>query len=205
MINLLPPSAKQDVIYGRRNSKLIIAIMSLGIVIAIIGAITVFGQLFISKNEQSYISSVETTKQRIRDQKLEESQKQLGVLSDNFKTVVQILNKQVLFSKLFEKIGSTVPDNAVLTELTLTNEDTALNLTFAAKDRETANQAFVNASDPQNGLFEKADLVKVSCVKIDDIPVSQRPKFACSTDVRVLLKPNSPFLFLNALKEEAKQ
>lgn len=206
MINLLPPDAKEEIIYGRRNRKILHALAVLVLVhIAILG-ITVFGHVYITSAQDSYKVAAAEASKRIKDQKLEETQKQLETLSNNFKTVVQIISKQVLFSKLFEKVGSIIPNGAILTNLTLTNNDTALDLTIAATNRENANQAYVNISDPNNGLFEKADLIGISCVQRTSTTAANTAsettsKYPCQATVRVLFKTNSSFLFLNSVKE----
>ncbi len=205
MINLLPDTVKEEIAYGRKNRKLLQAIIALIIVIIALGAVTVFGQIYIAKAENNYQKTAEISKARIKDQNLEQTQKKLETLSSNFKTVVQILGKQVLFSGLFEKVGSTIPEGAILTGLTLTNNDTALDLTIAATTREAANQAYINVSDPKNELFDKADLIGISCIQktgaTSGTTSETSSKYPCQANVKVLFKSNSPFLFLNTVKQ----
>ena len=104
MINLLPDNIKKEIIYGKYNRILVGWIFAIVVVIIAVGCMTVFGKVYINKNTNNIQSITELTEQRIKDQDLAATQKDVEALSSNFKTVTQLLSKQLLFSKLFVKI-----------------------------------------------------------------------------------------------------
>lgn len=202
MINLLPDGVKQDMVYGRRNLRLMHATLWLVVVILGLVIVVIFGQWYLTNAQKTYAKNTSAVDARIQNQNLESTQKDIQTLSGNFKTVVQILGKQVLFSKLFEKIGSTIPSGSILTGLTLTDNNSALDLTIAATSRDSANQAYINIADPKNELFEKADLIGITCVQPGDTSsgtTDTASKYPCQATIKVLFKANSSFLFLNSV------
>lgn len=202
MINLLPPESKQQIQYGRRNTHLTRWIFAMVIVIAGIGVMTVVGQLYINQNVKSLKTIATQAQTRMADQNLEATKKELTTLSGNLKTVVQILNKQLLFSKMFIKIGGVMPAGTAVSGVTLSTSDSAIDLAIGGIDKNAASQAFINVSDPKNGFFEKADLISVTCTQVT---AASDTKYPCSANIRVTLKNDSSFYFLNTIsKTEAK-
>lgn len=194
MINLLPPNVKQEITYGRRNNVLIRWIIAVILVIVGIGIMTVFGLVYINQNVKSQQKVAVIAQQNIKNQNLEANQKELQSLSDKVKTIVQILSKQLLFSKMLTTIASILPSGAVLSDINLTNSDLAIDLSLSATDRAAATQAFVNINDPKNNFFDKADLVSIICEGTGS------KKYPCTARVRVTLKNDSSFYFLNSVK-----
>lgn len=204
MINLLPDHIKEEITYGHHNRVLLHWLISVMLIIGGIGAMTVFGELFINKNINTLQSVVKITQDRISDQNLQSTQASIQNLSNNFKTVTQLLSKQLLFSKLFVKIGSIIPSGAILSGITLSNTDAALDINIASTTQNTATQAFVNINDPANGLFDKADLVSVSCTQSNPSNSTTLGKYPCVTLIKVVMKTNSSFYFLNSITNGAK-
>lgn len=145
------------------------------------------------KNSSNLRAVAVETEQRIANQNLESTQKEIETLSNNMKTVLQILNKQLLFSKVLTKIGSVLPVDSALTGVNLSATDSAIELEIVSSNRTAASQAFVNISDPKNGLFEKADLLSVECPKT---PSRADP---CTTAIKVVIKTDSSFYYLNSV------
>lgn len=108
MINLMPNDIKEQLIYGRRNRLLLRWLFAVFVVIVVVVAMTVFGQFYINRNINSLQAVAKTTKQRIEEQNLATVQKDILALSNNFKIVTQLLSKQLLFSKMFVKIGGII-------------------------------------------------------------------------------------------------
>lgn len=196
MINLLPPSVKQDIAYARHNLVLLRWIIAVALAMLAVVGILAFGQFYIAKNTRNVEEQSRITKERIASQNLESTQKQLDTISANLKTVLQISGKQLLFSKLLTKIGTILPNGTALKDITLSTTDSALDLNVVAVDKAAATQVFVNISDPANGLFTKADLVSVTCSE------GTRLAHPCQTQVRVIIKADSSFYFLNSLTEK---
>jgi Tfp pilus assembly protein PilN len=205
MINLLPIYAKEEIAYGRRNRQLLRWALAVVVVIVGVAGITFFGQLYINKNTQNLQAVTEITEQRINSQNLTSTEQQLQTLSNNFRTVTQLLAKQLLFSKLLVKIGSIIPSKAFLSGITLSTTSSALDLNVVAENREATNQAFININDSSNGLFEKADLVTLSCNYNSTAATETLSKYPCSALIRVIIKTDSSLYFLNSITSGAKQ
>lgn len=194
MINLLPPEVKQEITYGRRNNVLVRWIVAVIIVIAGIGFMTIFGLFYINQNVKSQQKVAKIAQQSIDNRNLEATKNELQSLSDKIKTIVQILNRQLLFSKMLTTIGGILPGGAVLSDINLTTSDLAIDLSLATIDRAAATQAFININDPKNNFFDKADLVSIICEGTGS------KKYPCTARIRVTLKNDSSFYFLNSVK-----
>lgn len=193
MINLLPPDVKQEIVYGRKNSILFRWILAILLVIVGIAIMSLFGQFYITNNVHSQQKVAKLAQDRMAAQNLDATKKELQTLSDNVKTIVQILSKQLLFSKMLTKIGGIIPPGTVLSDITLSTTDTAIDLSVSAVDRAAATQAFVNINDPNNNFFSKADLISINCES------ASGKKYPCTAQVRVTLKNDSSFYFLNSV------
>lgn len=199
MINLLPPASKQDIKYARRNNVLYKWILAVGAAILGIIIITISGIIYLQIITSSVNKSTAVTDKIIQDQKLTEPQKELQTLSDNFKTVVKLLSSQVLFSKLLPKIATILPPNTSLGAISLTDQtSTGVDIVIKADSREDANQAFANINNPKNGLFDKADLVSITCSDSDESSSTANEQ-KCTANIRATFSPSSKIIFLNSL------
>jgi hypothetical protein len=204
MINLLPTEAKEEARYGRRNRKLAFASGAICLMIVALGALTLFGQYYLSQSKNQYNASGLVVIQRIKDQNLEQSQKGLEALAVNFKIASQLLGKQILFSKLFPKLAEIIPKGAYVRQLSIDEKSTYLQFEIGAPTRELANQGYINVADPKNGLFEKADLLDISCSDPSATTSTIDQATACTATVKALFRNDSPFLLLNYLKSQAE-
>ena len=191
MINLLPEEVKQNIIYARRNTKLRRWIIVFIFSIIGVGVITVFGLFYIHQNIASYTTQNDKTRQELTAEHLEDTQKQVQNISNNLKLVVQVLSREVLFSSLIKQIAVAIPPNAVLTNLDISKTQGGLDLTASAIDYNTASQVQVNLQDPNNKIFDKADLVNISCGK------TSGSRYPCIVTVRAQFAQSNPFLFIN--------
>lgn len=193
MINLLPPAVKQDYTYGARNSKLLSWIVAFIVGIIGLGLITTYGLVTMQHSANSYEVQVATAQEQLKLQNLQGTEKQVKELSSNFKLVVQVLSKEVLFSKLLRQIATVIPSNAVLTGLTINQTSGGIDLTAAARDYDTATQLQVNLQDPTNKIFSKADIVSISCSTS-----AQNASYPCNVQIRALFSNSNPYLFINS-------
>ena len=199
MINLLPTQEKQNIIYARRNNILYKWILAAIAVIGLIILLTIAGIIYIQLNIDNVRKSTITTQEAISNQKLEQSQKDLQKLSDNFNTVVKLLSNQVLFSKLLPKIASILPPNTALGSITLSDQtNSAVDMSINAKDRADANQAYANISNPSNGLFDKADLISISCADSTKSSTTDNP-YPCTANIRATFSAEAKKSFINSL------
>ena len=193
MINLLPPKVKEDISYARRNKKLFS--WALAMVASIVGILIIvgFGQLYLTQSVKTYERQISEGQERLRIQKIDETQKRVSEISGNIKLVVQVLSREILFSKVLRQVGAAIPSGAILTELTILKVEGGIDLTFEAKDYQTGSQILLNLQDPANKIFEKADIEEIRCSA--EIPDGQT--YPCQVSIRALFGDNSPYLFIN--------
>lgn len=197
MINLLPPATKHDVTYARRNSMLLKWVFA--IIISLVGAVAIMllGQLYLAQSVKSYQAQIEEGQERLKIQRIDETQTRVSEISANLKLAVDVLKRELLFSKVLRQVGAAVPSGTVLTELTLEKVQGGIDLTFEAKDFQTGSQILVNLQDPNNKVFEKADIENITCAA----NVLEGRVYPCQVTIRALFGDNSPYLFINEGKK----
>jgi len=193
MINLLPPQIKQEIIFARRNTHLRKWSISLAISVVAIAGIVLIGYFFMQQNINTYQIQVEQGKQQLESQKLTETQNKVKDLSNNLKLVVQVLSRELLFSKLLGQIGAVLPNGSVLSELSINSVQGGIDLRAAAIDYQTATQVQINLQDPDNKIFAKADIINVQC----NGAITAENQYPCNVQVRALFASNNPFLFIS--------
>lgn len=194
MINLLPPDIKENIAYARRNLTLAKWISAFTLGLVGIGAVVIAGNIYISQSEKTYASDVQHKKNQLVEQRLEETQKRTEEISSSTKLVLQVLSRQVLFSELLRQIGAAMPSGASLQSLSLGKLEGGLDLQAVAVDYHTASQVQVNLSDPANKIFEKADIISITCSTEN---TKKEDRYPCQISIRALFAKNSPFLFTN--------
>jgi hypothetical protein len=202
MINLLPPESRQSILYARRNRHLLHWASVLLLAIVAILVVVILGQLYISRSVASYTKQVEQSRQQLKIQKLEETQARVEDISSSVKLAVQVLSREVLFSKLIRQVGAAMPENTVLTNLQITKVQGGVDLNASSVDYNTATQIQVNLQDPANKIFEKADIVNITChtptaSTNTTTTTNLRAKYPCEVTIRALFSKNNPFLFIN--------
>jgi len=192
MINLLPKDYRKQLSYARRNTILrrwavlnLVGVLGIAVVI---GA----GLLFMKHSTDSWQQQVNSTSAQLQVQKLEETQARVTEISDSVKLAIQVLSKQVLFSKLLTQIGAAMPNGTSLQSLSIASPEGGIDLTAAATSYQTATQVQVNLSDPANKIFEKADIVSVSCQQGDDVDTA----YPCTVTIRALFAKDNVFQYV---------
>jgi Tfp pilus assembly protein PilN len=193
MINLLPPALKQDYLYGSRNTMLLNWALAFAAGLLGLGVLATYGLVTLQKSSNSYSGQVAIAQKQLADQNLHGVEKQVKELSSDFKLVVQVLSKEVLFSKLLRQIATVIPSNAILTGLTINQTSGGIDITSAAKDYNTATQLQLNLQDPANKIFSKADIVSITCSAS-----AQNAEYPCSVQIRALFSNSNPYLFINS-------
>lgn len=192
MINLLPNDFKEGVTYARRNTILLRWVLTFTIALLGVGLLLVGGRMFMNSSIAAETRAVETARENLKSQKLEETQKRLEDISGTVKLVVQVLSREVLFSKFLRQFGAVLPANTVLTQLQIDKLQGAMTVRAVATDIQAATQLQLNLQDPNNKIFEKADIESINCAPTPD------SKFPCTVQIRALFSKNNPFLFLNS-------
>jgi Tfp pilus assembly protein PilN len=167
-----------------------------GLAIAGMLIIILFGYIFIDSSISRYQAQIEQAKTSLKAQKLDETQAKVEELSSDLKLIVQVLNKEVMFSKLIKQIGAVMPPKSVLRDIEISKVQGGIDLTANAQDYVTATQVQVNLQDPANKVFEKADIVSIDCSS------SLNPKYPCTITLRALFAKNNPYLFINQGKSK---
>lgn len=193
MINLIPPDYKQSITYARRNSQLIS--LMIGILIILCGAIVITGGslFYLRQNTSTIQRSISESKGRLTAQNETEVLGRSKEVSDNLKLAVDVLSNEVLFSQLLNKIGEVMPPGTVLEGITLTNEvfGIGIDLEIGARNYETGSRAYVNLNDTSNGIFEKADLITITCDT-----EGRGNAYPCVAAIRALFAKDNPFLLV---------
>ncbi len=193
MINLLPPEVTAGYSYARRNVGLRLWVLIFVIALVGLGAITTYGLLSIQQSKAHYAKEIAASEKLLEEQKFTATQKQVSGIASSFKLVVQVLGKEVLFSELIKQIGATIPANANLTGLDISQAQSSLDISAVVPDYKTATQVQINLADPGSKLFSKADIVSISCK--NDSTDGAHP---CNVTIRALFSPNNSYLFINS-------
>ncbi len=196
MINLLPTETKKNFVYARRNTRL--RRWCFATLVAIIGivAVVLFGQLYINRSIKSYAAQADLAREQLKTQKLDETEKQVTDISNSLQLVIQVLGREILFSKLIKQIGTTIPPGAALSDLSISKVQGGIDLRFNAASYQTGSQIQVNLQDPNNKIFDKADIVNISCSSTG----APDPRYPCQVTIRAQFSKNNPFLFINGQK-----
>jgi Tfp pilus assembly protein PilN len=192
MINLLPPDVKEDYSYALRNTALRRWVIAMGLGIVGLGLIATFGLATLQHSTSTYNRQVSAAQDNLGRQKLKQTEAQVTDISNSFKLAVQVLSKEVLFSKLLKQIATVTPSNVNLIGLNISQTTGAIDISAAASDYNTATQVQVNLADPANKIFSKADIVSITCSTSPS-----DPKHPCTVLIRALFSTKNPFLFIN--------
>lgn len=200
MINLLPTDIKDNIAYARHNRKLLRWSFALGIGMVGTSLIVAFGLFYINQASDAYAAQINKTQDDLISQQLPETEKRVEEISSSLKLMVQVLSREILFSKLLQQVGSAIPANASLTGISISKLSGGIDLTAVAANYDTATQIQVNLSDPANQIFDKADLVNIACSAN-----TADPRYPCSVTIRAQFAKNNPFLFIGGTKTGAQQ
>lgn len=194
MINLLPPTTKEGIVYARRNSQLRRYCLLIVLVMFGIAVIAVAGGWHISRTQASYEQQLAQSKSVIENRKLGSVQEEAETIAENIKLTINVLSKEVLFSKLLKQIGSVMPANTSLNDLKIDTDESAITLSALAQDYSTATQIQVNLSDPANKIFKSADIISINCDNTDQ-------RYPCTVSLRALFGDNKSYLFVDTGKD----
>lgn len=189
MINLLPTQTKQEIFFARRNSAL--KNWAVATVVGLFGIVIVIasGYLFISRSTSGWQQQVNDTKQQLEKQQLQATQNKITEMSDSIKLASQVLSKQVLFSKLLTQITTVLPAGTSLQSLSIKSVEGGIDLSAVAKDYQSATQVQINLADPKNKVFEKADIISITCQDPD------KSDYPCLVTIRALFAKDNAFQY----------
>lgn len=196
MINLIPYDYKEQIQYGRKNKKLIGWIFAITVAMLVIVAVSAVGTLYMYKTTNDYQKTVEANRQLQKDKKLDQNYKQLEGLAGNFKTVVDIASQQLIYSNIIKAIAPLLPPDTELNGLELTQGQYGVDIKINGANESVLTQAFINISNKNNNIFEKADFNNVTCKDVAGSTADE--KYPCNANIKGLLAKNSNFYFINS-------
>lgn len=193
MINLLPPELKEAYRYAHRNVRLVRWTIACACSLVGLAGVSTFGLIYIQQTAHSYTAQIVSAEKSLKEQKLASTRAQVQDISGSLKLAVQVLSKEILFSKLLTQLATITPSKAVLTDLSISQAQRSIDVTALAGDYASATQLQVNLADPANKLFTKADIVTISCGG----SASNDVNYPCTVTLRALFAENNPYLFIN--------
>jgi Tfp pilus assembly protein PilN len=195
MINLLPPEYKQTLFYSKRNrtmSRWVIALLlALVFSLMIVGA----GWLYLDQSVKREVKDVEQTKAALEDQEIDETTAKVAEISNNTKLVLDVLSREILFSKLIKQLGSVLPPGTALKSITLEGLEGGLTIQAYATSFDSASQIQVNLSDPENKIFKQADIETITCPKQSE-GAEQQSTFPCTVRLKALFSDNTEYVYI---------
>lgn len=201
MLSLLPPQHKQNFVYAKKNTILrkwiiALALSLIGCVLIIVG-----GYIYLDQTIKNENKSVQSALKTLEDDNLEGTKKQLDEISANTKLIVQVLSREVLFSGLMRQLGASLPTNTALKQIQIDSIDGGITLSAVAKDIDSATQIQVNLADPENKIFEKADIEGITCTDPNDAQATgenatNNPDYPCTVQLKALFTKNNPYLYI---------
>lgn len=202
MINLLPTAYRQSLAYARKNTSLRGWIITLTIVLLGVVIITGFGYWYLNNEIKKQQSTLQTARAELQRQNIDGTRKRLDEISSNTKLILQVLEREVLFSKLLRQLGASLPPNTALSQIQIDELDGGLTLQAKAANIDAATQLQVNLQDPENKIFEKADIENITCDNPE--PGSTLP---CTVQLRALFAKENPYTYIPSKKTttESKQ
>lgn len=195
MINLLPPEIQQSYRYARRNSWLLRIVSMFGIGLIGVVVISAAGVWYLNQAATTYTGQAAAAQASLDAQKQAETEAKVKEMSNSLKLAVQVLSKEVLFSKLLKQLGASIPSNATLSNLSISELQGGVDITANTADYNAATQLQVNLADAGNKIFDKADIVSITCAS----PVNGS-RYPCTVVIRALFAKNNPYLFISNSK-----
>lgn len=192
MINLLPPQYKENIIYARRNRILMSWISAMIGALLILALISAGGYILLNNSIKTQQAQAQDSQQHLKDEKIDQTKSQLDEISTNTKLILQVLSREILFSKLLKQLGASLPAGTTLQSIDINKLQGGIDLKALATNVQSATQIQVNLSDPQNKIFQKADIESISCVP------NSKSIYACTVQLRALFAKNNPYTYISS-------
>jgi len=167
MINLLPEDIKSQIVYARKNARLVRYVFVGIIGLVSVGLATAGGTIIIANAEKNLNSTLATNNANLPAIKLTEDQ--VNDLSDKIKGISAVLSREVKFSDILRYMGGNLPSGTILTNLSLGEKLAGtLNIDVASTNYDSVAVFRQNIDDygkthPDKLLFVKADINNVTC------------------------------------------
>lgn len=193
MINLLPPEYKDNIVYARRNRTLLNWSSAMLVSLMFIGLVVATGYILMNNSIKNQTAQAEAAKQHLKDEKIDETKSKLEEISSNTKLILQVLSREILFSSLLKQLGASLPAGTTLQSIQIDKVEGGITLKALAKDVNAATQIQVNLSDPENKIFQKADIESISCTPGGD----NKAIYPCTVQLRALFGKDNPYVYIS--------
>ena len=204
MINLLPADYKENIACARRNRTLLNWTTALILSLALIGAIIAGGYFFMSHSIKQQSNQSAVARQQLKDDQLDQTKAKIDEISSNTKLVLQVLSREVLFSKLLKQLGASLPPGTTLQSINIDKVEGGITLKALAKDIQSATQIQINLADPKNKIFQKADIESINCGTSNTqgstqttTPSAVSQLYPCSVQLRALFAQDNPYVYIS--------
>lgn len=202
MINLLPPDQKRALIFARRNTRLRKGVVGMSIGVGLLLLVAGGNLLLLHREAASYRDNIAAIEQELKQKDEANTIKRMDEISGNLNLVIKVLSGQVLFANLFQQVGSAMPNGSILQNLALTGDMTGgVDLQIGSVDYDTGTQVLLNLQDPDNKIFEKADLVSLNCAE----RTAENGPYYCTGKIRATFQKDSQFSFLKQQTAQIQQ
>lgn len=173
MINLLPDDIKVARRYATLNRKLGHYVVFVLAAITLLGGAYGYGYVTLNQEREKVESTVAAKSAELTD--LEALSSEAQGISDTISTAATLLNREIRFSELIQKIGSVMPVGAKLNGLSLTGDKThPLEIQAVLVSPEQAGVLQNNLLTLD--LFEAADIQDVQTTVAVDEQTKQETK-----------------------------
>lgn len=201
MINLLPNDYKKTIHYSRRNRTVSKWISALLVSLFLSLFVVAMGWVYLDQSVKRESRSAAQTEASLKAQNIDDVTSKVEEISSNTKLVLQVLSKEVLFSKLIRQLGASLPSNTALESIEIEDLKGGLTIRASAKDFNSASQIQVNLEDPQNKIFKQADIESITCNDgSTDAPAStstgEESVYPCSVQLKALFADNNPYIYI---------
>jgi hypothetical protein len=165
VINLLPDNSKSARRYATLNRKIGNYLVLVGLIITLLCGAYGYGYITLTKERTDVEASIAAKSAELTD--LEALSNEAQGISDTISTAATLLNREIRFSELIQKIGSVMPEGAKLNGLSLTGDKThPLEIQAVL---ETPEQAGILQNNLLTlDIFEAADIQDVQTTTVVD-------------------------------------
>ncbi|HSX41466.1 MAG TPA: PilN domain-containing protein [Candidatus Saccharimonadales bacterium] len=137
MINLLPPEAKKQIRFGRRNGILVRYLIIAAAVVVTLTVEFVGAQLYL--NQQIKTAQDEAASKNLALSKYKGLEKDVQAVNSRVTSVEKIQSTQAKFSLLLSDLAEATPKGVAITSISLTGDDKKpVRVTATAADYATA-------------------------------------------------------------------
>jgi Tfp pilus assembly protein PilN len=192
---MLPPAYKENIVYARRNRSLLKWSVALIIALAVMGLIIAGGYIFMDQSIKRQSAQSEEARQNLKNEKLEETKARLDEISSNTKLALQVLSREILFSELLRQLGASLPAGTTLQSINIDKIEGGITLKALATDIESATQIQVNLADPENKIFQKADIETINCSSTSG--ENSSAAYPCTVQIRALFAKDNPYVYIS--------